>query len=1812
MSLLRSPLLLAILLFLVAVAPAPAQIEYRPYEIERFCSARTVATKGETAEITFTMAGFEPDRLPSRANFNFWALSAPEVPPAVELVSARWGVLLNDKTTSGPFTLGEVTSWGRLPDTMVVPRVTYVDSFRGFGLARVELTPVMNASRVSAKLPTIDTLYLMEATYKLTVRRGSPADVDPAVVDPYGLSLVRVLAANPDQAALVYRPPAGLEREGELQAWNAMLARGEAARPVLAARLDRPGLYTIDAALLRESGISPETLPINDYRVLLGPDEVPVLLEGLQGQRLLGSARAVFYAPASLFERKPFAPLWLIPAAPGETPLRATALPSPPNPLTAPAIPGSVVVDLFAPNEYNHALPPNGPFLRWATANVAVQSQFHMDFEVFQPDPENAATIEWWWANSHARSVTKVRLWVNGMPISEGDSRGIRLEQRSTSFPGDLLRSGTNRLTFENISPADVQESVPVFFLAARLEAPVLSPGVMPHQVFVSNIEQPGPVLMRMGFGSPATRDQGFLLEVTNPFRPVYTRLLGGRGDFPDALSGGMTVDTVRPRFLFSPADTLLRPSGLAVAAAPHSFTDRAPADYLVIHHPRYTEALKPLLQHRRAQGLNVAAYTVDDIYAAFSHGAKRYEAIRDFIQHALARRDGARPREVLLVGEGSEYWWEHRSGRSGVNLDEVPVFGWADPKVRIRGDDSYVLVAGKGPLADLEIGRLSVASPEELSGVITKILNYETNPPIGEWLGHHLFVTDDEPEFDRVMEEIIYKSLHGPNMPKLLSLSKFPYEDYFRGVWRKRSTTMTDKLIEEWSQGARTITYLGHGGPNLWSSERILHIRDLDRVSNQGRHPLMIAGSCDTGWVDYPIDPVKASLAEHFMRKPDGGVIAAFIPIDGTSSYEHNYLLTAFHRAMLQDGIQDVGTLSLLSKVNYHVYRNNPAVSNQYLLMGDPGTRLVKDPPPLQLAVSPPFLLKDTGEKLVVTGSTDQLRWGMAQIDFLDPAFKSVASARARVVEGRFEETLALPPQLTPGEYRLIVNAFNESERAQAASVLNITVAEARIRIAFRTRPELDRLLPAGTPVEILTALYNPTLIDLQSGFLQFVDKETGKELGRAPVAIGPGQTIVRQLRAPLPPGLLFVEARLFKDESEIAAGAKPVSSNVLRLRGGDPSVPFVAFSRTEIEFQRLRRDGKSLIRMNLHNMTDEPLRGMHAVLRRQVGGEAVAVGPITPVPVVPARGSAQFEMTAFRTLEPGRHTFVFDLLDPIGEEPVILLEEQAARTNDIATTFTLLQRAAFSRDLELGPDLEIVDGQLALENENPVAGMTVFARFVVRNVGDTTVDRVRGRLFLNAPWITENEPPNVVPWGNDATQPQLRPGESAEFRIRWDPPIGTPGSVRLFATVDSGTDIVEVDMANNVVERTIALRRPPNLAVRTAEIRRSHQYITPYDTVAITVPFANESPFDFVREFRASVYARSFDGTRRRLFMRRFDSLFAGERATLQFDWVVRPGEHTLEVDLNEDREYLEQTYEDNFVTLAFEYFLEHTHFTTREVAWDFEGTEELGHAASVSLRPTGYFEPVAEPKAVQARLRFGPEWLVSGELGRRMQVDNRWGTDDGGMFLAFGETPDPVTFRWPVNVTDFTTVHDIYVSHIGRLPDQNRTGNFRYRIEGERDLRLHEPVRRGEHYLGRYDTRDGFLDMTFAGPGYPSFNHLFSIDAYPVMGVYTGPAVRAPRLPTGRIVADIIEPGDSRVHFEVRYGRARGRDVEWGDWAEVPRGSPLPAAPAAASFLQWRASLVIAGRHTPAFRNVRIERTPGTLGSVAEGVATAGTTR
>ena len=59
--------------------------------------------------------------------------------------------------------------------------------------------------------------------------------------------------------------------------------------------------------------------------------------------------------------------------------------------------------------------------------------------------------------------------------------------------------------------------------------------------------------------------------------------------------------------------------------------------------------------------------------------------------------------------------------------------------------DQRFVNVSGDDALPDMFIGRLSVQTPKELTGMIQKIIDYEENPKIGPWQATLVQVADDE-----------------------------------------------------------------------------------------------------------------------------------------------------------------------------------------------------------------------------------------------------------------------------------------------------------------------------------------------------------------------------------------------------------------------------------------------------------------------------------------------------------------------------------------------------------------------------------------------------------------------------------------------------------------------------------------------------------------------------------------------------------------------------------------------------------------------------------------------------------------------------------------------------------------------------------------------------------------------------------------------------------------------------------------------------------------------------------------------------------
>ncbi len=156
--------------------------------------------------------------------------------------------------------------------------------------------------------------------------------------------------------------------------------------------------------------------------------------------------------------------------------------------------------------------------------------------------------------------------------------------------------------------------------------------------------------------------------------------------------------------------------------------------------------ALAPLLALRRAQGRRVAVVDLQSIYDTWNWGTASPNAIRQFLQYAVAHWTIA-PAAATLVGDGTsdphDYLGFHQP-----NLIP-PYLAMVDPWMGETACEScFGQLDGTDPLSDplpdLAIGRVPVASTDELRDVVAKLVAYETAPPDPRVQNRALFFTDN------------------------------------------------------------------------------------------------------------------------------------------------------------------------------------------------------------------------------------------------------------------------------------------------------------------------------------------------------------------------------------------------------------------------------------------------------------------------------------------------------------------------------------------------------------------------------------------------------------------------------------------------------------------------------------------------------------------------------------------------------------------------------------------------------------------------------------------------------------------------------------------------------------------------------------------------------------------------------------------------------------------------------------------------------------------------------------------------------------
>src|SRR4030065_1726004 len=154
----------------------------------------------------------------------------------------------------------------------------------------------------------------------------------------------------------------------------------------------------------------------------------------------------------------------------------------------------------------------------------------------------------------------------------------------------------------------------------------------------------------------------------------------------------------------------------------PYTLSDitSKPADYIIITHEDFADAIKTLADYR-AQGYNVITVKVRDIYDEFGDGVETPHAIKAFLKYAYENWS-PKPVHILLVGDATVDY-KDLSGNGGTYgvKSYVPVYLYDYPGLGEVPSDNWFVDVNDDVLPDMNIGLVPAKVPADVSSVVSQ-----------------------------------------------------------------------------------------------------------------------------------------------------------------------------------------------------------------------------------------------------------------------------------------------------------------------------------------------------------------------------------------------------------------------------------------------------------------------------------------------------------------------------------------------------------------------------------------------------------------------------------------------------------------------------------------------------------------------------------------------------------------------------------------------------------------------------------------------------------------------------------------------------------------------------------------------------------------------------------------------------------------------------------------------------------------------------------------------------------------------------------
>jgi hypothetical protein len=329
------------------------------------------------------------------------------------------------------------------------------------------------------------------------------------------------------------------------------------------------------------------------------------------------------------------------------------------------------------------------------------------------------------------------------------------------------------------------------------------------------------------------------------------------------------------------------------------SGTKETGCDYLIITHQNYYTQSQQLAEWKQQTGYVTKIINVSEI-------GSTYQQIRQFLINAYSTWT-PRPSYVVLIGDAEYIPTTYVNG--------VPTDLW------------YAAVDGSDYYPDLFIGRIPADSADQAAVMIQKIITYEQNPPTLPSFYNNLVVAayfqDDDTNgyedrrFVLTSEEIRdYLLSQGYNGERIYCTDSYVNPTHYNNGYYANGEPLPSELLRPgfaWDGDAADIStainngifilnHRDHGMESGWG-DPYFTTANFNSFSNGELLPVVFSINCLTGKFD-----TTECFCEEFLRKQDGGAVAAFGATEVSYSGYNDYLCRGFYDAIWPEFDTEIG----------------------------------------------------------------------------------------------------------------------------------------------------------------------------------------------------------------------------------------------------------------------------------------------------------------------------------------------------------------------------------------------------------------------------------------------------------------------------------------------------------------------------------------------------------------------------------------------------------------------------------------------------------------------------------------------------------------------------------------------------------------------------------------------------------------------------------------------------------------------------------------------------------------------------------------